>query len=720
MLRKTLFVVFLLSALMLRSQGRPTIGLALSGGGAKSMTHIGVLRELEARNIRPDYITGTSMGAIIAAMYSVGYSPDQIEHILSQVNWDALLDNTLPRYQLSYLDRKSSDRYTLTLSVDSTGVRLPDALNSGQFVLSTLSHLFQEVHADTNFQEFQIPFACVGTDLTTGEMIVFKSGDLPEILRASSAFPSIFSPYEVNGRLMVDGGIRNNIPIELLHDEGMEFIIASDAQAALHQREDLTDVIRILEQVGSFPNMAYYEEQKKFADIVIHPPLENYNIISYEFSDTIIALGERETRKYATILDSVGALLPSLTPRVPPVPKEEVFIRSIEVIGIKLTSSRFIISTLDIQEGDTAITERLRSGIEKLYGSQFYKLVDYRLWPIGDGGYDLEVRVIENENLRELNLGIHYDDDFRIGVLLNLTVRNALLKNSKFSLDAVISENPRGELSYIFERGFIPALGFKVDFHQFDSRIYLDRNPISEYTYTDFSSEIFIHSTLWDLYTVGGGVRLENIDISEPILRSEIEESNVTYLNYFGYIDFDSFNRTYKPNRGFSLMGEFKIISEQVDIRSYLEPTSVLHLTYKQAYGFGDRWGGRTTLMGAATIGPNAPFPYSIFLGSMGENYTQHIFPFLGYRYMELFGRNALMARADVWYEAFDNHFFSAHFNIGKLEASFGELYDSSTLLDGYGISYGYNSAIGPLELFLTKSTNHAELFTYVRLGFWF
>ncbi|NVK28770.1 MAG: patatin-like phospholipase family protein [Flavobacteriia bacterium] len=718
---RKLLGILLLVALSLNSsaQERPKIGLALSGGGAKSMCHIGVLRELESYGIRPDYITGTSMGAIIGAMYAHGFSPDQIEKMLSTVDWEALLNNSIPRYHRSYLDRKSEDRYTFSLSVDSTGIGLPDALNSGQYVLSTLAYLFQEVHDDTVFTDFQIPFTCVGTDLETGEMIVFDHGDLPSILRASSAFPSIFSPYEINGRLLVDGGVRNNIPIELLKERGMDFIIASDAQATLYQREELTDMVTILEQVGSFPNMTYFEEQKKYADVIIHPPLESFNIVSYEFSDSIILLGEIETRKYKETLEPLGSSTP-LSPLRPPFPQDSLFISSVSIIGNKETTELFIKSTLGIEENAATETKELRAGIEKLYGSNFYEHVDYRIHARPEGGHDLVVILQEKSTNQEVHLGVHYDDDFKIGVLFNLTVRNALLKNSKFSFDVVLSENPRGELSYIFERGFIPALGFKVDFHQFDSRVYVERNPVTEYTYTDFSTEIFIHSTLWDVYTIGGGVRLENIDISEPILRSEIQESNATYLNYFGFIEFDSFNRTYKPNSGFSLEGEIKLISEQVDFSTYLEPTSMVHLTYDQAYKFSDRWGGRTRVLGAATLGPDAPFPYSIFLGSMGENYTQHIFPFIGYRYMELFGRNALTLRADLWYEAFDNHFFTIHANVGKLEATFNDLFSSDVLLDGYGLSYGYNSAIGPLELFITKSTNHSDLLTYVRLGFWF
>ncbi len=719
MLRLFLFILAAVATISTSAQSRPKIGLALSGGGAKSMTHIGVIRELERMGIRPDYISGTSMGAVIGAMYAKGFSADQIEALLTELDWDAVLNNELPRYRLSYLDRRSSDRYFLTFDTDSNGIKLPDAINSGQYVQNTLTRLFQQSHTDTNFREFDIPFLCVGTDLATGESIIYESGDLGKILRASSAFPSIFSPYEINGRLIVDGGIKNNIPIEILKEKGMDVVIASDAQATLYQREELTDMITILEQVGSFPNMEYFEEQKKFADVIIHPPLEPYNIVSYEFTDTIIQMGESETRKYEEVLRQWSSPTP-LPPRTPPFPKSKIYLHEISIEGHNRTSENYIRSTVDFNAPDTVELSDIDAGIEKLYGSNYYNQVDYRLIPQTDGGYVMRILVEETEQLEQIRLGVHYDDDFKIGVLLNVTVRNAIIKNSKFSFDAVLSENPRGELIYIFERGFIPTLGFRVDFHQFDSRVYQDRTPVGEFTYTDYSSEVFLHSTLWDLYTIGGGIRLENIDISEPLIRSEVEESNTTYLNYFAFIDFDSHDRTYKPTSGFSLTGEFKLISEQVDFNTYLEPVSIAQLSYDQSYKFDERWGGRTRITGAATIGPDAPFAYSIFLGSMGENYTQSIFPFIGYRYMELFGRNALTARADLWYEAFDNHFFTLHANIGKLEPTIGDLYSSDVLLDGYALSYGYNSPIGPLELFVARSTNHSDWLTYVRLGFWF
>lgn len=704
-------------SLSIFAQERPKIGLALSGGGAKSMAHIGAIRVLEEHGIRPDYITGTSMGAIIGAMYAHGYSADQIEYLLKSVNWDALLNNTLPRYRLSYLDRHSDDRYAFSLAIDSTGIQLPDAVNSGQYVLSTLARLLEPVHGDTNFADFAIPFACVATNLETGEMTLLENGDLVDALRASSAFPSIFSPHEIDGQLYVDGGIRNNLPIALLKQKGMDFIIAVDTQSPLYSADELRDVITILEQVGSYPNMEYYEEQKKLADVIIHPQLDDITITSYEYTDSIISAGECAAKEHMETWQQMGKdSLPTLTP---PQPLKKIRVDSISVSGIELTTSDFVLSTLGMRPGDSVATSQLHAGMERLYGSRFYRQVDYRLYST-DRGTLLHVELDELQDREFLRLGVHYDDDFKMGVLLNLTIRNALLKNSKFSMDVVVSENPRGELSYIFNRGFIPALGFRTDFHMFQSTYYVDRTAVTEYQYTDFSSEIFAHSTLWDLYTIGGGVRLENIDISERIARSILAASNATYLNYFGFVDFDSFNRTYKPTGGFSLEGEFKVISEMLDYESFTEPISIVHLEYDQAFSFSPSFGGRTRLMGAATVGPDAPYPYSIFIGGTGENYTQHMFPFMGYRYMELYGRNALTLRADLWYEVIPNHFLTVSGNVGKLEATLDDLYSSDVLLDGYGITYGYNSPIGPLEICIQKSTNHSDLLTYIRLGFWF
>ena len=185
-------------------------------------------------------------------------------------------------------------------------------------------------------------------------------------------------------------------------------------------------------------------------------------------------------------------------------------------------------------------------------------------------------------------------------------------------------------------------------------------------------------------------------------------------------MDFDDFNRKFKPTKGFKLKAEFRTIARQKVGAQFLEPSSVTYVKYEQSIKLSKKFGINTTIVAAATIGPDLDLPYNIYFGGLGENYNNFIFPFLGYRYMELIGRNAVMARADFYIEPFKNHFITFKANVGKLEPTFDGFFNSDILLDGYGISYGYNSPFGPLEFTIIGSTNHSDVLTYLSLGYWF
>jgi len=302
-LKKIFFTILMLCFAFGKAQNRtPKIGLALSGGGAKGMAHLGVLRVIEERNVKIDYISGTSMGAVVAAMYAIGYSVDQIEEYLLAVNWGALLSNELPRNHLSVLDRDASEKYLLSFDVIGDKINAPDAFNKGQYMLKELSFLTFPAHADTNFSEFPIPFLCIAVDLITGEEVVLEHGNLTEALRASVALPSRFSPYKIKDKTYVDGGVRDNLPIAVLKDKkNMDFVIASNVQGRLYTEGELNSILKILEQVSSFANKIGYQDQIDKADLMIKHPVTQFSITNYEYSDTIIKLGYNEAKKYTQI-----------------------------------------------------------------------------------------------------------------------------------------------------------------------------------------------------------------------------------------------------------------------------------------------------------------------------------------------------------------------------------------------------------------------------------
>ena len=696
------------------------VGLALSGGGAKGMAHIGVLRALEQYNVKIDYISGTSMGAVVGAMYSIGYSVDQIEEYLKNVDWDALLDNTLPRNHLSVLDRESAERYVLDFEVYEDKILAPDAFNKGQYMLKELSFLTFPAHGKTDFSTFDIPFLCVGTDLATGEAVIFEDGELSGALRASLAFPSMFSPFKIKDRKYVDGGVVNNLPIAVLKEEkGMDFVIASNVQGRLYTEEELVSVIQILEQVSSFANAMGYENQRDMASLMINPPVLSYSLTAYNEADTIINLGYNEAKKYKAVFNTLPQRKTKRDTVLDLRKEGDFYVNNVEVNGIRQTTSRYVKSTLKLKKPRDYSPKKLNAGLDRLYGSSYYDYLYFDLVP-ADTGYTLILKLEERKSSTTLRTGLHYDDDFGIGILANITLRNAILANSRFTMDVVLSENVRGKIAYVYDRGYVPALGLAFAFNRFGTKIYDNGEPITSLTYQDFSLSAFLTSTFSNNYSIGGGVKFENVNYLEDFQTLGIGQFNNNYLQTNVFIDFDNFNRKYKPSRGFKLKSEFRTISRQKEGAQFFDASSIAYAKYDQAIKLSSKFGINTTLLGAFTIGPDLDLPYNIYFGGLGENYNNFIFPFLGYRYMELFGRNGVMGRLDFYFEPAKNHFITAKANVGKLDPTVDGLFNKSILLDGYGISYGYSSPFGPLEFTVIGSTNHSAILTYLSLGFWF
>jgi NTE family protein len=686
------------------------------------MAHIGALRVIERAGIQIDYISGTSMGAIIGAMYALGYSVDEIEAYMRQVDWDALLTNEVPRNRLSFFDRKSDSRYLLSFPIKDNKPRLPVGLNYGQYILKELSFLSQTAYQYPSFKDFPIPFTCVATDLETGKACVFNDGTLLDALRASTAFPSLFTPYELNGHLYVDGGVVNNYPVQQLKDKGVDYIIGVDVQDLLYTKDELNTMVRVLEQTSSFIKASDFQEQLKLTDVFIKPDLPEVGLTTFDRFDEIVKKGEEAA------LNQLSALmeLAEKSPKSPVQrnlykarPPKALYIQNIEITGLKNNTRNYVLGKLRIQEEAMVTQEKINQGLDQLYGSQYFKYVSYALRE-ADTGYVFELHLTESSSLAQFRVGLNYNDDYKTALLLNYTKRNLFFKNDRLSADVAIGDAPRALLNYFVDRGFIPTLGVKFRSNRFTFRTYNSGAPILQRVYQDFSLDFFIQSTFYDAYAVGGGIQLENVDINQDLNFAGVDGLNKSYLNYYGFIDFDSFDDAEFPKQGFSLLAQGRIIAEQRGFEKFLEPSSVIDLSYSQAFSISSKVSLVTKVWGASTVGPDLDDPYKLYLGSMGKEYVNYIQPFIGYRYMELIGRNALVLRADLFYEVYKNHYITAKGNLGKLEPTFNSLFGSDVLLDGYSIGYSYNSALGPLAVNLAGSTNHARLYTYVRLGFWF
>src|SRR5690606_21117016 len=198
----------------------PKVGLVLSGGGAKGLAHIGVLKMIDSAGVRVDYIGGTSMGAIVGALYASGYTGKELDSIFRSMDFTALIQDDVPRGAKSFQEKENSERYALTLPFTDFRVSFPQAISGGQNIFNELVRLLYHVKDVDDFNKLPIPFLCVATNMETGEGVILDKGYLPEAILASGTFPSLFEPAEIDGKILIDGGVVNNYPIEQVRAMG--------------------------------------------------------------------------------------------------------------------------------------------------------------------------------------------------------------------------------------------------------------------------------------------------------------------------------------------------------------------------------------------------------------------------------------------------------------------------------------------------------------------
>ena len=230
---------------------RPRIGLVLGGGGARGAAHIGVLKELERLRIPVDAIAGTSMGAIVGGLYATGVNAEDLEELVSSLDWNAALSDTAAREDMSFRRKQDEREFPINfeLGLRGTDLVLPKGVIQGQELDLLLRKLTLHASHITDFDNFPIPFRAIASDIVAGEAVVMDSGDLAMAIRASMSVPGVFAPARIDGRLLVDGGLIGNLPIDVMKEMGVDIIIAVDVEFPLYKSEELKSVLTISEQM---------------------------------------------------------------------------------------------------------------------------------------------------------------------------------------------------------------------------------------------------------------------------------------------------------------------------------------------------------------------------------------------------------------------------------------------------------------------------------------
>ncbi|MGI8469090.1 MAG: patatin-like phospholipase family protein [Pyrinomonadaceae bacterium] len=287
---------------------RPTIGLVLSGGGARGFAHIGVLKVLEENHIPVDYIGGASMGALVGALYSMGKTPDEIEQLVGSLDWNTLFQPRTSFDNLSF--RRKEDRRNIPAPITLTGkpndLKLPNALNSGQEISLLFDRETLPYAAIRDFDNLPIPFRAVATDMLTGNSVTLKSGSLSQALRATMSIPGIFSPVEIDGKILGDGGLVNNIPTDVVKAMGADILIVVNIETQPGNREALESLPGVLAQTINISTLDNSRRSLRQADFIIAPDLGNYTLTDFPESQKIIELGYQGAEKKAALLKGLS------------------------------------------------------------------------------------------------------------------------------------------------------------------------------------------------------------------------------------------------------------------------------------------------------------------------------------------------------------------------------------------------------------------------------
>lgn len=736
-LKKILIALFLIPTLnfaqdSIQQNSRPKVGVVLSGGGAKGYAHIGALKKIEEAGIKIDYIGGTSMGAIVGGLYAAGYSPDELEVIIKELDLTSLIINEKTRQDIPYFEKANSEKYILDLPFNNFKLTIPQAVSSGQGPLDLLTYLFRHVHETEDFSKLPTPFVCIATDIETGEEIKLDKGFLPLAVLASGAYPSMIKPVKIDNKLLIDGGVLNNFPVKEVKDMGADIIIGVDLQDPLKTQEELSSATDILQQIIKFNMEKKSDEQRKLVDVMIIPDTEGYGVASFGDIKPILERGLIAAEEKFDALKEVAARQGNIdNTRKTLDLKEYLLIRDVKVNGAEQYNLNYLEGKLKIKSPQLASFKEIQNGINRLYSSGNFSKIDYKLNEENKNEYMLELNVTETPVKQKIRFGLHYDDFFKTGLLLNYTSKGLVLKNSTFSTDFVIGDYMRYNVNFYIDNGYLPSFGFRSRMHRFNKEINLSemRSPeypnLNElnYTFNDFVNQIYIQSTLKERYAIGVGLEhqytelfTKNISQSEDFPFAVNEKGN--YWKAYAYIGADSRNNPNFASRGLMFTSSIKYLFDSnvkdfdkiYEFEADLEKNFHINnfLSYRFTANFGTFFNGNNTSAQKFIVGG---YVQQRFL-----NYTK----FYGLPFATAFGDNKLILGSELQFKILKNHYAGLLMNLANVEDRFEHIQLTKFKYSGYGVKYGYDSPLGPINFIWAYSPHTDKGLFNLSLGYWF
>jgi NTE family protein len=507
---------------------RPRICLVLSGGGARGMAHIGVLKVLEELKVPIDCIAGTSMGAVVGGLYASGMTAAQIEATMSSLDWQEAFRDAPPRNDLGFR-RKQDDRnflVRLPLGLKHGKILLPKGFIQGQKLQETLRQLTLPFSNSTDFDLLPTPFRAVATDLVTGNAVLMDKGDLAIAMRASISAPGVFAPVETQGRLLVDGGLAENLPIEVARDMHADILIVSDVSFPLQARSALDSALSISNQMLAILVRKDADRQRatlSAADILVEPLLGPASSTDFSAVNSTIAAGENAARLLLERLDALkvgdAAYEHYLARRASREPK----LPTIKFVRVDEQSKRYektIMAEMQPLVGRPLAIDAVGARVTQLYGLGNFETLDYALVDQGQGvdeetGLELRARR-KSWGPNYVRFGLDLEDNFQGNSRYNAATRFILTElddlGAELVTDVQIGSDPKVASEFYqplnAERTWFVAPSLRIEAR--DLQLYSKDNEIADYRDREAAAAFDIGRTLGNWGEIRAGFHRTN------------------------------------------------------------------------------------------------------------------------------------------------------------------------------------------------------------------
>ena len=740
-----------------REQARPRakVGVVLSGGGAKGMAHIGVLKVLEKAGIPVDIITGTSIGSIVGGLYAIGYNAHSLDSMVRKQDWTYVITDKEDLRKQSYLDRKKANTYFL-----NTGLTIgKHRLNAGGLIKGkNLAELFQKLFVgytdslDFN-KDLKIPFACVATNIMDNSEIVFHSGRLPQAIRASMSIPAAFAPVRLGDMVLVDGGLKNNFPVDIAREMGAEIVIGVTLNGKPKKAEDITGTMKIVGQIIDVNCVNKYAENKALTDLWMNVNPHGYTTASFssEAIDSLVRYGEEEAMRH---WDEIIALKKrigiddSFRPTIYHPLRPDAMTERLRVTGFSFENmtpqaERFLRQKFHLNKVDSIDATMEQELTTSMRMDLFYQTAECQLVPekqrlMVDGEWVTVdgVRVVLSAGDRksmQLLAGVRYDTEENAALQLGLDIplKTAIPVETDVTLRLGKRLMARGEIT-VHPR-FFTRPAFRYTFY---------RNDVDVYTYGDLDYNIRYNQSQAEILPINFDLRHFNLrmglrwdffhyrDKLGSETANQVTLKNEHFISYRARMVFNSEDNWYFPTRGARFNAEYAYLTNnfaKLNIRDAegnkvgkTTGMSDVSANWRMSFTFGSRFTLQPMVYGRLLFGSVVPAVFGNTIGSEWfGHYVEQQMPFAGIGNMEYMRQQFVAAQLQAQERIGSKNYVLLRVAAGQHAPKLKELFDYRTMT-GAQLAYYYNTIFGPVGATLGYSNHTKKGYFFINLGYEF